>query len=163
MAGDTIQEAGMCCIIMTMISGGFCIFPLFCLCFNCYKKAVGQINYLPIQAYNAIDSAIAQFPNLEKVSIVVGDALLSASKASLIERNLLSKNKLMTFSFVNTSLDMDMKGTEFTDFDTYFPMIRQSNRFVYSLIWGSKFTNFTNPTFMSGGTGMEMTNLSNPY
>ena len=146
-----------------MVAGGFCIFPFFCLCFPCFKKAVAEIRYLPIQAYNAVDNAISQFPNLENVSIVVADALFNASKANLIERNLLSKNRLMNFSFVNNALDMDMKGTEFTDFDTYFPAVRQSNRFIYSLLWGSKFTSFTNPTILTTGMGLEMTNLTNPF
>lgn len=38
--GNVVQESGICCMILTITAGSFCIFPLFLLCCDCYIKTI---------------------------------------------------------------------------------------------------------------------------
>jgi hypothetical protein len=60
--------------------------------------------------------------------------------------------KLVSFDFVNIGAAVNVRGREYDDFEQYFPQIKQSNRFLYSLAWGKKVVRFTNPPVQMGSS-----------
>lgn len=143
--GDIIQEAAVCCLISTLVFGGCCIFPLFLLCCDCYRKAVAELRNMPVESYMAIESVILQCPNIEKALVNVTDNMLDANKASILERSIVRLPKLIMFEFRNMAAGFNLKDNEYDGFDQCFPLTKQSNRFIYSLSWGTKITIFNNP------------------
>lgn len=77
LVGAVIQEPSICCFVMTIVAGGFCIFPTFLLCCSCYQKAVGEIRDIPLSAYQNIEQIISQCPNLETINLSVVDSFLN--------------------------------------------------------------------------------------
>lgn len=49
--GDVVQEFSTCCLISTMILGGFFIFPYCLLCCDCYKRSVYEQRILNNSVY----------------------------------------------------------------------------------------------------------------
>lgn len=153
--GEQKQQFKACCFIMTFVMAGFCIFPACFLCCDCYRKFIHEVRALPGEAYTALANAIMQFPSLETIFIRVADNYLDASKASVLEQAVMSVPRLIGFTFQNIMGAYDMDAKEYSNFDTYFPQIKQSNRFMYSISWGAK----TKVNQNIGGQAINMTTL----
>lgn len=84
--GDVVQESGVCCFVMTIVSSGFCFFPAFFICCDFYQKAIAEIRVVDPNCYESIARTFTSFPNLENIHLVVRDGLFNASKASVLEQ-----------------------------------------------------------------------------
>lgn len=135
--GDIVQESKPCCLLSTIILGGFFILPIFLLCCDCFKRRTAELRKLPVEAYSELTRAIDECPNLQAITLVVADNYLQPQQTRMIEDAVLRKPNVSVFAFRNIAAPLDLDQNEYSSFGNSFSSLRQSTRANCIISWGT--------------------------
>lgn len=153
-------------MLATIITGSICIIPLFLLCCDCFKKSTNELRKLTLEAYFEVAKAVSECPNVHSLMIGVADNYITPSSTAAIESSVLNNRNIKFFIFRNSSPGFDMEAHEFTNFDSAFPNIKQTNQLMYSIIWSNKVAsnmlpaNLANPEMVGNIAEMSMQQIN---
>lgn len=132
--GNKVQASNECCYTATLLSGSFCILPLFLMCCMCWKKIVYPHYELTQAAYQSVIDLIRIFPSATHLTLSVTDNAFGAEKARMLYEAL-SSSRIATFSFNNRALACNGAHNEADDFrNNMLPF--KSMSLTSEIVWG---------------------------
>lgn len=76
--GAKTKPGNQCCIVCTLVSGAFCIFPLCFMCCAWWKNIAFPMYELSVEAYREIAQFILRNPTLNNLNLSVADNAFNA-------------------------------------------------------------------------------------
>jgi hypothetical protein len=132
--GSKTKDGDYSCLIYTMISGAFCIFPLCFMYCMWWKKIVSAMYELTPETYWDIGVFLERNPTVTNLNLTVADNAFDAEKAIILYESL-SKSRVTGFTFVNIGLACNNRANEADDFLTNIVPIKSLNMST-TLKWG---------------------------
>lgn len=102
-AGAKTSPGDLCCAILTIMLGVFCIFPLCFMCCMWWKKMVSPLYTLAPEFYRAVGTFLSRERQCKMLNLTVYDNNFSAEKARILYESL-AMSSLTGFTFANGAL-----------------------------------------------------------
>lgn len=158
--GDPTKKMKRTCEATTMMFGTICLFPLALLLCGCYRRFLFEQRKLEIGVYIGLANCIKECKGLERITLNLADSFLDEEKCEILDKAIAGVNRLGRLRLQNLMGEYDSLSNEYSGFDKQFKRVKEANRLVYHINWGSK--SFANePTAPSSNTNATIIELLN--